>query len=86
MMLTPIALTNPTMTALGTNRSMRPPFKRPATIITMPVRIARVERAPMGSRSCPMLESAITMLMAPVACTAMKVLDVKSAPPARPKR
>ena len=33
-----------------------------------------------------MFESAMTMLMALVACTAMKVLEVKSAPPARPNR
>ena len=82
----PIAVTKPTITAVGTNRSRRPPFSRPAMIMTTPVSSARVETAPTGSRSAPMFESAITMLIALVAWTAMKVLAVNSAPPASPNR
>ena len=52
----------------------------------MPVSSASVETAPAGSRSWPMFESAMTMLMALVACTAMKVLLVKRAPPTTPNR
>ena len=49
-------------------------------IITIPVRIARVDTALTGSRRAPMFESAMTMLMALVACTAMNVLRREQRP------
>jgi len=85
-MLTPIALTNPTITALGTNRSSLPPFSRPAMIMTIPVMIASVYSARSGSGRLWRSESATMSAMAPVACTAMNVLLVKNVAPTMPNR
>ena len=80
-MLTPTALMKPTMTALDTNRRIVPSFASPATSITAPVNIDRVTSARVGSsESRSTATSAISIAMAPVPCTAMKVELVLNAP------
>ena len=84
-MLTPTALMNPTITAFDTNRSTVPSRSSPAVSMTAPVSTDRVTNALVGSPASRMAgTSAMTMAMAPVPCTAMKVELVKRAPVAVP--
>ena len=86
-MLTPTALTKPTMTALETKRSADPSRARPATSMTAPVRTLSVNSAAAGSRDPWTAGTSATMTaIAPVAWTAMNVELVASAPPRVPKR
>ena len=76
---------NPTITAFDTNRSSDPSRKNPAAIITTPVSMASVNRAPAWSApEWTAGTSAMMMAMAPVACTAMKAELVDSEPPSVP--
>ena len=54
--------------------------------MTTPVSTARVKSARSGSGAEPRPASATTSDMAPVACTAMKVLLVTKAAPTMPNR
>ncbi len=85
-MLTPTAVTKPTITAVGTKRSIRPPLSRPAMIMNTPVSIARVNSARSGSGRVPRSVSETMSAIAPVACTAMNELLVARAAPASPNR
>ncbi len=84
-MFTPTAFMNPTITALETKRSIEPSRSSPASSITAPVNTDRVTRARVGSPDWfSASTSAISVAMAPVPCTAMKVELVASAPPRVP--
>ena len=81
MMFTPTALMNPTSTAFEMKRSTPPSFRRPATTMTIPVRIDSVTRARDGSAaSCTTVTSATMIAIAPVPWTAMKADEVVRAP------
>ena len=85
-MLMPTAVTNPVITAVGTNRSSEPAPSSPAATMTRPVRTLSVNSALSGSAREARSTSETTRAIAPVACTARKALLVNSAAPARPKR
>ena len=71
----------PTMTAFDTNRRTDPSFNKPATTITMPVKIESVNNARAGFGPRWSIETSATMIaIAPVPCTAMNAEDVDNAP------
>ena len=85
-MLTPTAVMNPVITEVETKRRNEPRPRRPATIMTMPVRIESVNSARAGSSLLSSPTSATMIAMAPVPWTAMKAVLVNSAPPKTPNR
>ena len=85
-MLTPTAVTKPTITAVGTKRSIRPAPSAPATIMMTPVSMASVYSARSGSGRVERSVSDTMSAIALVACTAMNELLVNSAAPAIPNR
>ena len=83
-MFTPTAFMKPTITALETKRSIEPSRSSPASSITTPVSSDRVTSARAGSLELSSAStSEISIAIAPVACTAMKVELVASAPAER---
>ncbi len=83
-MLTPTAVTKPTITAVGTKRSIRPAPSAPATIMMTPVSMASVYNARSGSGRVERSVSETMRAIALVAWTAMNELLVASAAPAMP--
>ena len=85
-MLMPTAVMNPVMTEFDTKRRNEPKCSTPARIITTPVTIDRVNNDRAGSARPARSTSAMMIAIAPVPCTAMNAVLVKSVAPTMPNR